>query len=105
MLAGAAAALGASACYAGPLLLVVLGLGGACGSRLTALRQYHPFFPVSIAFFAVASRRLYTRSEACAVGEACSVHSVPHRQRVIFWAVVPAALALTSFQLYAPLFY
>ena len=57
------------------------------------------------AFLAVAFRRLYARSKTCAVGEACAVPSVRHRQRVIFWVVVPAALALMSFPLYAPLFY
>jgi mercuric ion transport protein len=106
VLAGAAAALGASACCAGPLLLVVLGVGGAWGSRLTALRPFQPLFvAVSIAFFAVAFRRLYVRSETCTAGEACAAPSVRHRQRVIFWAVVSIALALMSFPLYAPLFY
>jgi mercuric ion transport protein len=106
VLAGAAAALGASACCAGPLLLVVLGVGGAWGSGLTALQSFQPLFiAVSIAFFAVAFRRLYARSETCVAGEACAVPSVRHRQRVIFWVVMPAALALMSFPLYAPLFY
>ena len=106
LLAGAAAALGASACCAGPLLLVVLGVGGAWGPRLTALRPFQPLFvAVSIVFFAVAFRRLYVRSETCAAGEACAVPSVRHRQRVIFWVAVPTALALISFPLYAPLFY
>jgi mercuric ion transport protein len=106
VLEGAAAALGASACCAGPLLLVVLGLGGAWGSHLTAWRPFQPIFvAISIAFFAVAFRRLYVRSEKCTAGEACAAASVRHRQRVIFWVVVPAALALISFPLYAPLFY
>jgi mercuric ion transport protein len=106
LLAGTAAALGASACCAGPLLLVVLGVGGAWGSRLTALQPFQPLFiVVSVALFAVAFRRLYAKSEECAVGEACAVPSVRHRQRVIFWVVMPAALALMSFPLYAPLFY
>ncbi|SOE66280.1 mercuric ion transport protein [Burkholderia sp. OK233] len=106
LLAGAAAAFGASACCAGPLLLVVLGVGGAWGSRLTALQPSQPLFvAISIAFFGVAFRRLYAKSEECAVGEACAVPSVRHRQRFIFWVVMPAALALMSFPLYAPLFY
>jgi mercuric ion transport protein len=88
------------------LLLVVLGVGGAWGSHLTALQPFQPlFFAISIAFFAVAFRRLYAKSEECAVGEACAVRSVRHRPRVIFWVVMPAALALMSFLLYAPLFY
>jgi mercuric ion transport protein len=81
-------------------------MGGAWGSRLTALRPFQPLFvAVSIGFFAMAFRRLYARSKTCATGEACAVPSARHRQRVIFWVVVPAALALMSFPLYASLFY
>jgi mercuric ion transport protein len=88
------------------LLLVVLGVGGAWSSRLTALRPFQPLFIVaSIAFFAVAFHRLHARAGKCAEGDACSVPSMRHRQRVVFWVVVPAALALMSFPLYAPLFY
>ncbi|MBB4515511.1 hypothetical protein GGD68_004295 [Paraburkholderia fungorum] len=39
------------------------------------------------------------------MGKACAVPSARHRQRFIFWVVMPAALALMSFPLYAPLFY
>ncbi|WNC93155.1 mercuric transporter MerT family protein [Paraburkholderia sp. FT54] len=106
LLAGTAAAFGASACCAGPLLLVVLGVGGVWGSRLTAFRPFQPLFVVmSIAFFAVAFRRLNARSQQCTVGETCAPPSAHHRQRFIFWVVMPAALALMSFPLYAPLFY
>jgi mercuric ion transport protein len=106
LLAGAAAAFGASACCAGPLLLVVLGVGGAWGSRLAALQPFQPLFvAISIAFFAVAFRRLYAGSEECAVGKTCAAPSSRHRQRFIFWVVMPAALAPMSFPLYAPLFY
>ena len=59
-------------------------VGGAWGSRLTALRPYQPHFSPFLLLFAVAFRRLSTRSETCAVGEAYSVHSVPHRQSIIF---------------------
>jgi mercuric ion transport protein len=88
------------------LLLVVLGVGGAWGSRLTELQRFRALFvAVSIAFFAVAFRRLYAKSGQCAVGEACAVSSLRHRQRFIFRVVTPAALALMSFPVYAPLFY
>ena len=106
LLAGTAAAIGASACCAGPLLLVAVGVGGAWGSRLAALQSLQPLFvAISIAFFAVAFRRLYAKSEECVVGEACAVPAARHRQRFLFWVVMPAALALMSFPLYAPLFY
>ena len=106
VLAGAAAAIGASACCAGPLLLVVLGIGGAWGSRLVALEAYQPFFLVAASgFFGFAFYRLYRRPDACAPGEACAVPAVRQRQRIIFWVVTLIAAALMAFPLYAPLFY
>lgn len=106
LLAGAAAAIGASACCAGPLLLVVLGIGGAWGSRLVALEAYQPIFvAAALAFFGYAFYRLYRKPEACAPGEVCAIPVVRQRQRVIFWVVALVAAALMAFPLYAPLFY
>lgn len=106
LLAGAAAAIGASACCAGPLLLVVLGVGGAWGSRLVALEAYQPFFmAAAIGFFGYAFHRLYREPEACAPGEACAGSAVRRRQRVVFWIVALVAAALMAFPLYAPVFY
>ena len=106
VLAGAAAAIGASACCAGPLLLVVLGVGGAWGSRLVALERFQPYFiAVALAFFGIAFYRLYRTQEACAPGETCAVPAMRRRQRVIFWFVAPIVAALMAFPLYAPLFY
>jgi mercuric ion transport protein len=106
VLAVAAAAIGASACCAGPLILVLLGIGGAWGSRLVALEPLQPFFvALALLFFGVAFYRLYRRQEACAPDEVCALPAVRHRQRIIFWAVSVFAAALMAFPLYAPLFY
>lgn len=106
VLAGAAAAIGASACCAGPLLLVVLGIGGAWGSRLVALEAYQPFFlAAALAFFGFAFYRLYRKQDECAPGETCAAPVVRRRQRVTFWVVAVIAAALMAFPLYAPLFY
>ena len=106
VLAGAAAAIGASACCAGPLLLVVLGVGGAWGSRLVALAPLQPYVvAAALAFFGFAFYRLYRNLEACAPDEACAIPLVRRRQRVILWTVFALAAALMSFPLYAPLFY
>jgi mercuric ion transport protein len=104
--AGAAAAIGASACCAGPLLLVLLGAGGAWGSRLVALEPLQPFFiAAALAFFALAFHRLYLKRETNAPGEVCALSAVRRRQRAIFWVVALIAAALMAFPLYAPLFY
>ena len=106
VLAGAAAAIGASACCAGPLVLVLLGVGGAWGSRLVALERYQPYFiAAALAFFGFAYYRLYIQSARCAPGEACAVPQTRKRQRALFWAISVLALALMSSPLYAPLFY
>jgi mercuric ion transport protein len=106
VLAGMLAAIGASACCAGPLLLVVLGAGGAWGSRLVALEPLQPFFvAAALAFFGLAFHRLYRRPAACAPGQVCAVPAVRRRQRVTFWIVAAFAVVLMSFPLYAPLFY
>jgi mercuric ion transport protein len=106
LLGGAAAAIGASACCAGPLLLVVLGVGGAWGSRLVALGVYQPYFvAAALAFFGYACFKLYRKPEDCSPGEACAISEVRRRQRVMFWLVAAAAAALMAFPLYAPLFY
>ena len=106
LLAVAAAAIGASACCAGPLILVILGVGGAWGSRLIALEPLQPYFiALALLFFGLAFYRLYRRPETCAPGEVCALPAVRRRQRVIFWAVSVLAAALMAFPLYAPLFY
>ena len=106
VLAGAAAAIGASACCAGPLLLVVLGVGGAWGSRLVALEAYQPWFSAAaLLFFGYAYFKLYRTPAACAPDEACAIPAVRRRQRVVFWVVSALAAALMALPLYAPLFY
>ncbi len=104
--AGAAAALGASACCAGPLLLVLLGVGGAWGARLVALEPYQPYFvAAALLCFGYAFHRLYRAPRGCAPGEACSLPAVRRRQRIVFWLVALAAAALMAFPLFAPFFY
>ena len=106
LLAGAAAAIGASACCAGPLLLVLIGVSGAWGSRLLALAPLQPFFvAAAVVSFGFAFHRLYLKREACAPGEACVAPAVRRRQRAIFWVLAIAATALMTFPLYAELFY
>ena len=106
VLAIAAAAIGASACCAGPLVLVVLGLGGAWGSSLMALGPLQPYFiALALIFFGFAFYRLYRSEAACTPEEACALPAVRHRQRALFWVVSAFAAALMAFPLYAPLFY
>lgn len=106
LLAGSAAAIGASACCVGPLALVLLGVSGAWGSRLVSLEPLQPvFIAAAMVFFGFAFRRLYQRPPECVPGQACEVPAARRRQRVVFWFLGLAAIALIAFPLYAPVFY
>ena len=101
--AGVLSALGASACCAGPLVLVALGLGGAWVSGLRALE---PFFPIFLVFalgaFAFAFYRLYIAPRRCAPNIACASPRILRRQRVTFWITLVTAKALILFPFYGP---
>ncbi len=106
LVAGALAALGATACCLGPLLLVTLGVGGAWVSGLKAVEPFRPVFIGTAAlFFGVAFYRLYIVPRRCAPGEACAAHAILGRQRIAFWILAIAAAAMLLFPLYAHWFY
>jgi len=106
VLAGAAAAVGASACCAGPLLLVLLGVGGAWSSSLVALEPLQPYLmAATLGFLGFAFVRLYLRPQECAPGDACAVPDTRRRQKALFWLVSFFAVTLLAMPLYAPIFY
>ena len=106
LVAGVLAALGATACCFGPLLLVTLGLGGAWVVSLRALEAYQPLFAViTLCFVGYAFHQLYIKPRQCAPGDVCEIPVVIKRQRIIFWLAVAVIAAMFSFPLYAPIFY
>ena len=88
MVAAALAAVGASACCAGPLILLSLGIGGAWIGNLTALEPYRPIFVALVAVFMVMAWRRLDREPTCAPGDVCAIPEVAARQRTIFWVVL-----------------
>lgn len=106
LMAGVLAALGASACCAGPLILLVLGVGGGWASRLIAFESYSPYFTgLTLLLLGLAFYNLYVRRYACAPGDACASNRVTRNQRIVFWLVTLPVILLLVFPLYAPLFY
>lgn len=104
--AGLLAALGASACCAGPLILLLLGIGGGWTSHLFALEPYSPYLTVlTLLFFGAAFYNLYLRPRPCSPDDVCAADRVIRNQRITFWLVVLPVIPLLSFPLYAPLFY
>lgn len=104
--AGGVAALFASACCLGPLVLVTLGVSGAWISNLTALEPYRPLF-IGAALVAMffAWRRIYRPVEQCEPGEVCAVSQVRTAYKAIFVGVSGLILIAMLFPYVLPLFY
>ena len=105
LLASLLAAIGASVCCVGPLVLLLLGIGGAWVANLTALEPLRPWFiAATLLFLGLGFRHLYLQPQVCEPGAACAEPIVVKRQRLIFWVVALALLALLSVPWLAPLF-
>jgi mercuric ion transport protein len=104
--AGGIAALLASACCLGPLVLITLGVSGAWIGNLTALEPYRPIFiGVSLVAMFFAWRRIYRPAEQCRPGEICAVPQVRTTYKIIFWGVSVLVLVALVFPYVLPLFY
>lgn len=105
LVAGVLAAIGASVCCVGPLVLLTLGIGGAWIANLTALEPLRPWLiAATLLSLGLAFRHLYLQPHVCEPGAACAKPIVLKRQRLIFWVVALALLALLSVPWLVPLF-
>ena len=105
LVAGVLTAIGASVCCVGPLVLLMLGIGGAWIANLTALEPLRPWFiAATLLFLGLAFRRLYLQPQVCEPGAVCAAPIVVKRQRLIFWVVALALLGLLSVPWLAPFF-
>ena len=105
---GLVAAVLASVCCLGPLLLVMFGVSGAWISNLTLLEPYRPMFiGVALVFMGLAWRRIYRAPTAteCEPGSLCAVPQTHRAYRVTFWLVSALVLLALGFPYLAPLFY
>ena len=97
LIGGMLAAVGASICCAGPLILLLLGISGSWISNLTLLEPYRPIFIVAVlALFGFAGWKVYRPVEDCEPGTACAVPQIRKRRQVTFWLMALAALALVT---------
>ena len=88
----------ASACCAGPLLFLSLGLGGSWLSTFSKLEPLRPvFIVVALAFLALSYRRLYLVPRQCETGEACALDPGLKVQRRVFWITTVVVLAVITF--------
>lgn len=104
--AGGLAAILASACCLGPLVLITLGFGGAWIGNLTVLEPYRPIF-IGAALVALffAYRRIFRPASVCEPGDVCAIPQVKTTYKAIFWIVAILVLIALLFPYFAPLFY
>lgn len=109
LFAGGLAAILASSCCLGPLLLIMLGFSGAWIGNLAALEAYRPWFiGAALAALWFAYRRIWHRSgseSACRPGEVCAIPQVRMTYRALFWMVAALVLLALAYPLIAPYFY
>lgn len=106
LMAGGVAAILASTCCLGPLLLVTLGFSGAWIGNLTALEPYRPaFIGVALVALAFAYRRIFRPPRACNPGEVCAIPRVKKAYKIIFWTVATLVLVAIAFPYVLPLLY
>lgn len=106
LVAGILAAIAASACCLGPLVLLALGVSGAWISSLTALEPYRPIFiGFTLLFLAAAFYRLYPANRVCTPGSTCADPRTLNRRRLAFWIIAVVALGLIAVPWVAPIFY
>ena len=106
LLAGGVAALLASTCCLGPLVLITLGFSGAWISKLTALEPYQPvFIGTALVALLFAGKRIWRPVAQCAPGELCALPRVRRGYQIFFVGVCVLLLTVLIFPLIAPWFY
>lgn len=106
LFAGGLAAMLASACCLGPLILVSVGLGGAWISNLRALEPFRPvFITAALVAMLFAYRPIFRPAGACKPGQVCAVPKVNATYKLIYWVVAALVLVAAAFPSLAPFFY
>lgn len=105
LFAGGLAALLASTCCLGPLLLVSIGVSGAWIGNLSALEPYRPIFiAVALLALVLAWQRICRPVADCKPGEVCAIPRVRGTYKIIFWLVVALVLVALTFPYVIPFF-
>jgi mercuric ion transport protein len=106
LLVGGLAAILASTCCLGPLVLVALGLSGAWIGNLTRLERYRPFFIAGalVALF-FAGRRIFRPTRACLPSEVCAVPRTSRIYKIVFGIASALVLVALVYPYVAKFFY
>ena len=106
LLVGGLAAILASTCCLGPLVLVALGLSGAWIGNLTRLEPYRPLF-IGAALIALffAGRHIFRPAKRCEPGEVCAVPRTRRIYKIVFGIVSVLVLIALVFPYVVKFFY
>lgn len=106
LLTGGLAAILASTCCLGPLMLITLGVSGAWISNLMLLEPYRLTFigAAAVALF-FAHRRIWQAPAVCEPGQVCARPEAKRSYKTLFWTVVGLVIIALGFPLVAPWFY
>jgi mercuric ion transport protein len=104
--AGGLAAILASTCCLGPLVLVMLGFSGAWIGNLSALEPYRPLFiGGALAALCFAWRQIFRPKAACEPDQVCAAPGTRQIYKTIFWVVTALVAMAMVFPYALPLFY
>jgi mercuric ion transport protein len=106
LLVGGLAAILASTCCLGPLVLVALGLSGAWIGNLTLLEPYRPFFIAGalVALF-FAGGKIFRPAQVCQPGEMCGVPRTRRMYKIVFGIVSALVFVALVYPYVAKFFY
>jgi mercuric ion transport protein len=102
---GGLAALLASTCCLGPLVLVALGLSGVWIGNLTRLEPYRPFFIAAALVALFFGRRIFRPGQTCEPGEVCAMPRTRQMHKILFVTVSVLVLIALVFPSAAKFFY
>jgi mercuric ion transport protein len=104
--AGGIAAVLASTCCLGPLVLVLLGFSGAWIGGLAGLERYRPWFlGFTVLALAFAGWRIFRPAPTCGADKACASPKLQRAQKILFGVVCGLAFLAFVFPYVAPFFY
>ena len=106
LFAGGVAAILASTCCLGPLLLVSLWISVAWIGNLTVLDPYRPVF-IGVALIALffAARSIFRAAHACQPGEVCAMPQTRGVYKFLFWICAALVVVAIAYPYVARFFY
>jgi len=93
-----------AACCLIPIILIVLGVGGAWAGRLAALAPFKWYFVAATAvLLGLGFYTVYFRSSRCTAGPQCTVCKTGRGVKVLLWTATVLAIAGLAFEKIEPL--